>query len=1013
MSSPLTKQYKDEITLFEKYVQEVGSEYVAAKNKGDTARAEEALGLLDKLDKERPRIDQKYQELQSTRVSDLLKGISSGDLITDKKVTKIAVPNIDIAGFGGAMASGEDTVTERIDKRFNPKKAKTALAEVFEVDPERVDVESGLGAGATTALGGLQDPDAQEAYLKQKFPTVLRMVIDGKPNFVVEDRTDTKLKTDKGKFKVVFPKGIQGADVAAFAATETAPIIVGLLGGIGGAAVGSPSGPGAIAASAAGANLGYSGTGALQDTIYRGALGIPLDLSEIASRRGKEAALGMTIDVATAGTASKLGLSRAGKGIENEVEKNLRESVELLRKEGMDVNYPIGAAGGTKGLLYEQALGGAFPKMQVGLELEKNRKVFADFQKSFVEGRPVTNKSEVVEILKKEVDNVATRLAGRKSSLEIQPKRWAERRIAQLMPDETSMAEAGKNVSQILTKGREFTRQAKNAEFDAWAKSTTATQTPEELANVLRPIVQDSGLGKNPAVEEIMTRLGNAEFDRKAAQELESEIMRADAAGILVPEQARIKLKNLREYSEPFDAIRSRDLIKNLQADIPNTPIGWNKNNDVTRKATEAIRDNFQSKLNSQELAGWDKFKDAYTDYLSFEKGQIGKMVEDNFGDLKIAPEKIIKNAISDTKAANDIFNAVKAAGDVEGEAYLRDTLQKAYLEKIGLSSQKGFKVGKTNFDDGMVDALWGKTLGGERVKKTLKEVNQSLELAKVDYATIDPAAAARLLEPISDKEKQTLIKTIVQTADLQAKEDAFMRNEMIKSIKDGKLDVADNVAFGSELAKARTTDVIEIAARLPLQKRKEVGADMIAAIMQDYAPKAGANQTRHGIDLWDGEKFIKELGGWKRGMPNAPKTIRNLDAITGSPKLADQIIAASRVQAANRPIGKEEALELRLLVSGTGGKVYTEAAYFGHKLIAAAYGANMLEPFLRRMSKDIGDEAYQQNVQRMMKGLATTRVGINAAAQQAKNDPDFSNQFQTIMAEIEAQNKEEQQNER
>ena len=381
----------------------------------------------------------------------------------------------------------------------------------------------------------------------------------------------------------------------------------------------------------------------------------------------------------------------------------------------------------------------------------------------------------------------------------------------------------------------------------------------------------------------------------------------------------------------------------------------------------------------------------------------------DEFGAEKLAPSQMVQRVLSNEKTVADMLSAIKNTGDEEGANVLRKQLQNAYLEKVGLTSQKGIKVSQANFQPEMIDALWGKTLGGEQVKAKLKELNESLIASKVKVANIDPQDAERLLSPLPIRERERVIETIVQKSKLKENEDKLIRNKIIKRVKDGDFEMLDNVAFGSELMKARTSDVLEIAKKLPIEKRKELGMDAFAAVLQDYAPKVGANETAKGFNLWDAEALIDDLKGWKRGKPNAPQWVSNLDAITGNRNLSDEIIAASRVQAANKPLGEVQSLQPRGLGSGTGVKIYTTLEYFPHKMLAAAYGSNTLTPFLRSLSRDIGEEAYQKNMDRMMKGIIGTRIGLNAAAQQSANDPEFAEQMQVLLSEIQAQSKQEQ----
>ena len=307
-----------------------------------------------------------------------------------------------------------------------------------------------------------------------------------------------------------------------------------------------------------------------------------------------------------------------------------------------------------------------------------------------------------------------------------------------------------------------------------------------------------------------------------------------------------------------------------------------------------------------------------------------------------------------------------------------------------------------------MVDALWGNNPTSKRVNSTIEELNNSLKASKVDLVNIPPEDVNRLLDVIPIDERKKIISSIVQKGQIQAKQDRLMSNEVVKQAKRGNWTYLDNDIFADTmLNKASTSDVLDIVKKLPLAEKQKVGADMFARLLSDYSTAGtNANQARFGFDLWDAEKVIKDLGGWNRVKETgAPQWVKNMDAVVGKDTV-DEFIAASRVQAANRPIGKAESPEGRVMLSGTGAKGYVSNAigYAKNKMLATAYGSNNLRPFLRGLSKDIGDEAYQKNANRMLKGIIGTRMGLQSAAIQGRNDPDFQEQMQIILAEAQAE---------
>lgn len=974
------------------------------------------MQLFQKLEQEeRPKIDQKYQDLQIQRKGEIINGIASGDLITDKR-TVSATPTT----YGEFYQPSEEELTRtKTVANFNPKKTKSILSELLEVPENKIELD-GLGTGITTELEMLGDPAAMEYYLKEKlkYPNVIPMTINGKPNFIVEDPTGVDFKTDQqNKYKVVFKNGIQLGDVTGFAAANTLPIIASIVGGIGGGGVGLAAGPvgsgaGAVAGSAA---LGGLVTGA-QRSLVRDIAGVPINAEQILKQTGKEVALGAVIDTATLGAGKAMGLNKLGRSaIENEVAKSLRESEELLIQKGYKVKVPEGYMTGTKGGEYQRAIAGGSPNMEVAKQMIRQQAIAADFKRAAIEGAPVVDKVGTLEMIRKNLINTADMLASKEAKIAGMPKEFAERRLARLMPNKTDFVEAGKGISDVLTRGQATTRQIKNTEFDNFAKAANdagVMQTPEELADILRPIVANSDLGRNPGVEQIMVRLGNARQDAKLASELEGEIARADASGLFVPEQARIRLKDLKEYSEPFDAVRSRNLIQNLQNQVEKDMYGASKSDVVVANSTAAVRNNFAVKLEQAGLKNeWDKFKDAYVDYSAYEKGDIGKMLTDSFGDLKIAPEEILKRSLRDTKSVNDILNAAKAAGDVQGEAYLRSTMRKAYLEQTGLTSKQGLDVNKSNFNDEMIDVLFGAE--APRLKSVLQDLNQSLAASKIKTANIDPKDADRLLQPMPLNDRKKLIAEITDKATKQETFDNFIKNEIVQKVKKGDFRHVDNIIYGEAMLDAKPSDVLEIVGKMSPKMKQSTGADMMASFFKKFEskgekasrfeiPNSPAAGKAAGTQLWDHQEVIKSLGDWKRGKGGAPTWVNNMDAVTGSKEMADELIAFSRVAESNRLLGKEEFLEMRGMVSRTGPKFYTAPfEYAGHKILATAYGSNKLKPLLRQMRKNIGEEGEQKAMQDMVRGIVTTRTGIQAAMQQAQNDPEFSEQFQNIMLKV------------
>jgi len=979
MSSPLTEKYKAVSQSINETKDKLIEQYRKVKEANDEKGMLQIGANLESIIQKSDKATRAYEQEQAVRKESLLSGISSGELISDKQ--KPIKSFVQFPDPSGARNYGEEFNYSPLI--YNPNKARKAFAELVETDPKKVDVTTGVGLKETTMLAGLQDDEARKAYLQQNYEEVLPINTVGSSNFLVKNK--------EGNYILALPKGINMKDVGAAVATETLPLAAGIGAGI--ASVGT--GPAAPLVASGASNLAYSGVGAAQDVAFRKMAGLPAGIGKVAAERGKEIGIGLVADLAIP-TLAKPFLKRAGTAIENNLAKELREAAQLAESKGMKVRVPVGAEGGMAGLQLERYLGGAFPDMALAKEMEKSREVLFGYQKASQEGVINVPKADIIARVKGEADQLAAMIEKQNVRLKGQAKGWVDNRLKQIMPDKTNQVEAGKNISQILTNGQEVVKKAKNTAFDDFANEVDSAgilQTPEELAALLRPIVQDSRGGVNPVVNDVYTRLANAPRDLQEAAILRSKINQVDAAGQAPNPEDIKRLAYLDEYSQPFDARTSRDLIRKLQAQLPESSVGADASVKIARDATQAVRDNFENKLANTPLADkWGDFKDAYTDFLSYEKGQIGKMVTDNFGDLKIAPEEIIQKSLVDTKAVTDVLNAVKASGDTQGEAYLRKTLQDAYLEKIGMTS--GYKGTKSNYKPEMIEALWGNPLAAKRVNSQISELNDILAKNKIEGVDIPASDVNRLLDIIPINERKKLIDDIVKKGKIQDRLDRLMSNEVVKQAKRGNWTYLDDTVTNDVLLnKASTSDVLDIFKRLPLSEQRKRGASMFARMLDNYST-SGTNQTRLGNNLWDAEKVNKEV------LKN-PQWLRNMkavDKILGKNDM-DEFIAYSKLQVANTPMGKAENLEVRGVTSESGVKWYTSPVkYINNKTLAMAYGSNNLRPFLSGMSKNIGDEAYQKNAKRLLKSIIGTRSGLQAAVEQGKNDPDFQEQMQIIL---------------
>jgi len=956
MSSPFTQQFKEVESRLTNAKNKLEEKLLQFKEAGDEQGMRQIGANLRSIQGEYARIADSYQQEQAVRKESLLSGISSGELISDKQ--KPIKSFVQFPDPSGARNYGEEFNYSPLI--YNPNKARKAFAELVETDPKKVDVTTGVGLKETTMLAGLQDDEARKAYLQQNYEEVLPINTVGSSNFLVKNK--------EGNYILALPKGINMKDVGAAVATETLPLAAGITAGI--SSVGT--GPAAPFVASGASNLAYSGVGAAQDVAFRKMAGLPASVGQVAAERGKEAVVGGLIDLATYGVSRPF-TKRVGTAIENNVARELRESTELLQKKGMDVDFPVGAEGGTMGLKFQRELAGKFPKMAVAKTMEKTRGVMASYQKAIEDKVIGVPRVDITNRVKAEADQLAAMIEKQNVRLQGQAKGWVNNRLKQIMPENTNQVDLGNTISGLMedaaTKGQAIKDQAYRSFYDETTQRGVNVPK-QEVLNTIEGVLAGTrnDFKRNPSIERLYRDIASSEESNFSAEQLRNIVQVA-------------------RDSVPLNASKTADQVA----------VGVSKALDD--KFNEVVSRNGLGDLWSQTNKTYDETS------LAFRRSSPGKILSEQFGNQKLSPSQMVDATLANEKTVADVLSALKNTGDEAGADALQTQLKNAYLEKIGITS--GYKGTNSKYKPEMVDALWGNPLAAKRVNSTIEELNNSLKASKVDVVDISPEDANRLLDIIPVNERQKLIDDIVKKGKIQAREDRLMSNEVVKQAKRGNWTYLDNDIFADiMLNKASTSDVLEITKRLPLAEKQKVGADMFARLLSDYSTAGtGANQARFGFDLWDAEKVIKDLGGWNRVKgTGAPQWVKNMDAVVGKDTV-DEFIAASRVQAANRPIGKAESLELRGLTSATGVKVYAAPfQYIGNKMLATAYGSNNLRPFLRGLSKDIGDEAYQKNANHMLKGIIGTRMGLQAAAIQGRNDPDFQEQMQIILAEAQAE---------
>jgi hypothetical protein len=977
----ITQKTQDSLSTLKAKSDELQNQALELMNKGLTVEASKItnekiapiIGEYERIQKEA------NQEIESiSRKS--LEGIASGESISDKEIRKQYVPSY---GMPGVPSSYEQPVSI-----INNKKLAGEISNFTGKDVKKINVTDGLSYGRTINLEGLGDQVAQLELLQQKYPNkVIPLTVAGKNNFLVED--------EEGISRLVFPTGIQGKDVVATATTEAPALIAG------GTAALSVAGPSYGTASIPAFNAAYSATKGLQTAAYRGANDVEMRPGQIATQAGTDFVIGTTLDYATLGGSKFFKNKLLTEGVENLVETDLRVAQANLNRAGINTEFPFTARTGQAGLDFYNRLAGQFPNSSLGRRNEASRQALAGFMDTTIN----KSKGEIPKQVVQKIDTDLKNLQGlaKSSDVRIQNsvKNSTERAFNRIAVDPIDQIEAGKMTADIVTQAKKVISEKKDQGFVGFEKlgdEKGVAISPDQFRVAIEEIVLTPEFATNPKINDLLLRFANAPVDAQQANVLRQQIVQMENSGQAVPTSLKLELRELEKYSQPFSVKKARELVDDVRQMVPDNMVGRGGTDIISANASKAVDGVLKREIDRVGLTQqWDEVKSVYGDeFVPFREGQLGQMSRDQFGKLQMSPEKIVQTALSDSASINSVLKGVRDSGDEAGYEQLKNTFQKAYLQELGFSNNKAVGGKLKDPDPAKMQALFG--LRADYVTKNISDLKK---LTNVDVANISQKDAMALTDLMPEVEKRKLFKSIAVRDQAIKEEDKLAQNLYVKQIKGGNIDLLDNEAVLKSLQTARTTDVLEIAQKLPPQIRKDFGTDMMAVMFKQYSDTS--NRTRLGQPLWDHNKFNKDIGSWTRGKPNAPNIVQKLDAISGSGELADLFISASKNLSAVTPTGEPLYQTLRTMASpgqngGLAFKIYSTLEYPLQWTLASAYGSNTLKPFLKSLSKNISEETYRRNTDILIKSTVATSAGIKLAAEQARNDPEFAQQFPEIL---------------
>ena len=774
---------------------------------------------------------------------------------------------------------------------------------------------------------------------------------------------------------------------------EVAPTVA----AVGAAIVASPSTVGAVGASG-GAYLGVS---SLQDAFSREILGVKVKPGEILRRRGVETALGMGMDVATMGLG-KIAARRIGKSVTNEVAKSLEADAAILAKAGFPVETPAGAGGGVLGLEKQKVLAARFPTTQK--KRFKNIEQLQNFQETLTSGKPTSEKAftQTLGRLRSQYDNLI-------SSADIKDKKVRQvidsninRKLDELQNPTFKSEPIGEELLGYLEQGKKTANEIKNNAFSSFwdeADASGISVAPEEVANVIKSSLATFKQKRNTGVDSIVSDLNQRTQDGELAFQLKNQI----ASGKLESTLEVIKrIKKLELNSAPIGIKELNEYVQIIQDVVPSGGATAGKTQQqVASVASNGLRQFRDGLLDSAGLT--DKFKAINSQYVNdvllFERNAPGAILKEVLGDQGMTPIGAVNRAIQDPKNIRDVIRAVEI-GAPERALYMRGQLQKAYLNKIGLTADRGAPSTTIDFDPEIVTQLFGISPAG-RVNENygrlmvdkLNALNLALADKKINVSNVDSRDISELYSALSEDSRRSVIKKIVEKAQYKSDSDKMLDNTLISAAKKGdwgKLDVSE---FSKTMFRAPLSDINSFLTRMPKSERKALQSDFVAELLSRYS--SSGDFTSNGVELFDGSKFLRDFAK-DRTLGTRIRNVMGEDFLTQF-KAAANHIAANKVTK-----GEISEVNARLLINRSGFVpwITSRPGWVSNRIYAAMHDSDSLLPLLKLSQKTVSPEQYNSNMKKAIVGLVGTRRGLESLANQGRNDPEFAAESQKIVDE-------------
>ena len=873
----------------------------------------------------------------------------------------------------GRYKLADDGFTElsKDEQRANMSKL---TARSLGLNDDEVDVTQGMGTYGRLKLSFQPTEQDKVKHLEDTYgrENIRAVDIGGKMKLLYRDEQETG-----GQFRAVDEEGVSLADFfgdVGGAVPEVAGAVVGgIKGAAAGGAIGAAAGgvgaiPGAVIGGVLGAAGGGFAAGTAQDVATRALSDEDIQIGEIAARRGKEAALGAGIDVATLGAgrvASKF-LRRAG--LREAAGDAFADSVEAIRAAGGEVGETTGLKAGGKALEREAEVAAARPTSKVAKIRESNRQSLINLADE------MSGKSTPVEAAAR----IATK--ARQGKLDI------EDFIRQ------SDTRAGKIIS--------------DAKLGSLERFSTLADDMDRFGGDYKDLLTRLGHGANQIAEEKYTLRRQLARDKNVGVSREQLLGAIDKGIARKPAWNNPKMKAARQRVEDmkkgsFIGFEDLDGELSLIADAQIAE-GVASRKTSSQKLAAFVGEDVSNLRDETAKKAGPEFNRAFLDAnrffkdeaLGFRRGAVGKALKEQVGDSVATNQDVARAVFKDAETVREVLqtssnaDAFLRSPQGAGQAPLRTASQMEKDMRRQFISQLGFdkgttsaKAAKLNKNQKEVMAqLWsgpnaqGITSKGRRKVAEYEQLMKKVEQSGVKIPQLGVDEVDEYLSAFSQKQRNEVAEELVQSAKKREELRIFEENTLIKEALKGDA--------GDHLRSKKFGDAIVNRATEGQAKQ----------FMQDIVPAEDVPFIRQNVI----ESLIARSGGESGAGWDAKAMRRLLDRQSGTLKEVlggdyklihsiNDVMERVQQQFVATPTGE---VRPRAIIGQGGLSGYLSGDIMrniGNRFYGWAYGTGVLKDLFVSGSQKASKEAWDKA---LIKMIGTSR-GLQALDSATSEDPD------------------------